>query len=361
MNTKRTTEEIKAILEELNRQEMSYLSQLDASKYSNDLVRFYEFVNVPYVRDNHLAGIYFIQITGDAAAIWKNLSNLDEAYAIFSGMNISPYKAACFPASFVHTSSYFECVYVLRGTATLQLDDCAYKLRAGDLMFHQPGEKYLLNITPGSLVFSLDIRRGYLYGNYQRIFANMPEALQFFDGCYRGTPSHNYLLFHTGNQPEFAQLIYEMLAENLWEAGRYRNELMEHYFEELVIFLKRYALGRPETISRLSAKDIHFDKIHAYLTEQYARATLDSTAAQFHLTKNYITRIVREQAGTTFVQLLNQIRIEKVKEYLSETKLNLEEIAELTGLTNASYLWRVFKNSTGLSPSEYRQAHSIAI
>ena len=93
-----------------------------------------------------------------------------------------------------------------------------------------------------------------------------------------------------------------------------------------------------------------------YLKDNYRTADLESTAARFHLSKNYVSRIMRSVSDRTFIESLSLVRIEKVKEYLAETELSLEIIAELTGVSDPSYLWRVFKKHTGMSPSKYRKA-----
>ena len=49
-----------------------------------------------------------------------------------------------------------------------------------------------------------------------------------------------------------------------------------------------------------------------------------------------------------------RVRVERVRQLLTETKLSLADIAERTGFTHAEYLTVVFRNKTGLTPGKYR-------
>jgi AraC-like DNA-binding protein len=55
------------------------------------------------------------------------------------------------------------------------------------------------------------------------------------------------------------------------------------------------------------------------------------------------------------VEFIQRKRIEKAQQLLITTKYSLDKIAELSGLNNASYLSRLFKRFTGMSPGKYRQ------
>lgn len=50
-------------------------------------------------------------------------------------------------------------------------------------------------------------------------------------------------------------------------------------------------------------------------------------------------------------------KLSKVRDYLTETDLNLEIIAELTGYSSGSYLSKIFHKAEGCTVTEYREAH----
>ena len=63
--------------------------------------------------------------------------------------------------------------------------------------------------------------------------------------------------------------------------------------------------------------------------------------------------------GTSFVDYLNDIRIEKAKELLKDVKYKSYEVASLVGIQDPHYFSRLFKKHSGISPSEYREIQVI--
>ncbi|WP_437225922.1 substrate-binding domain-containing protein [Planctomicrobium sp. SH661] len=62
----------------------------------------------------------------------------------------------------------------------------------------------------------------------------------------------------------------------------------------------------------------------------------------------------RKILGRTPHEELIRLRIDRVRQLLSETELSLAEIADLAGFTHVEYLSVAFKRETGLSPREFR-------
>ena len=57
-----------------------------------------------------------------------------------------------------------------------------------------------------------------------------------------------------------------------------------------------------------------------------------------------------------FSAYLEQIRIDKAKQYLSSTCLKISQIAEMVGYADMKYFSKVFKSKTGYSPLSYRMS-----
>lgn len=63
-----------------------------------------------------------------------------------------------------------------------------------------------------------------------------------------------------------------------------------------------------------------------------------------------------KQQGTTFQDLLDEIRRDLSAAYLAQRKLSITEITYLTGFGDTSNFTRAFKRWTGMSPSAYRES-----
>ena len=77
-------------------------------------------------------------------------------------------------------------------------------------------------------------------------------------------------------------------------------------------------------------------------------------AGKLNITPNYLNIIVRKNIGTTAKEQINVQLGLVVKMLLDTTDLTVKEIAERLHYDDPSYLCRIFRKQTGLSPINYR-------
>ena len=82
--------------------------------------------------------------------------------------------------------------------------------------------------------------------------------------------------------------------------------------------------------------------------------TLSDIAAEVFLNPIYISRLIKEQTGKNYTDLLMELRIGKAIELLKHTELYVYEIADKVGYHNLKYFYKVFKKVKGNSPNDYR-------
>jgi two-component system response regulator YesN len=95
-----------------------------------------------------------------------------------------------------------------------------------------------------------------------------------------------------------------------------------------------------------------------YLKQNYRNnITLNDLSGHFYVTPSYLSRRFREKTGLTFVEYLEEIRLEKAKEYLTSSDAKITDISEQVGYLDPNYFSKIFKRKYHLSPSDYRMAH----
>jgi len=99
-------------------------------------------------------------------------------------------------------------------------------------------------------------------------------------------------------------------------------------------------------------------KVKKYLDEHYEEdISLDVLSERYYVNSSYLSRLFRQEMGTTITDYLTNVRIEKAKELLLTGKYKIYEISEMTGYRSDKYFFRVFKQRTGMSPSEFLRSH----
>lgn len=94
-----------------------------------------------------------------------------------------------------------------------------------------------------------------------------------------------------------------------------------------------------------------------YISEHYSEPiTLSQMAEEVYLSPSYLCRVFKREAGLTFNEYLNRVRINKAKELLRNRDLRLTDISLMVGYEDQSYFTKVFKRLTGTLPRRYRES-----
>lgn len=98
-----------------------------------------------------------------------------------------------------------------------------------------------------------------------------------------------------------------------------------------------------------------------YLRDNFAdpMLSLDATAKAAGVSSVYLSRLFKQELGTTFVTLVTQIRISKAVQLLSTTGRSIADIASAVGYESQHYFSTAFKKTVGVSPIRYRKGETF--
>lgn len=92
-----------------------------------------------------------------------------------------------------------------------------------------------------------------------------------------------------------------------------------------------------------------------YIEEHYSKQlTLSEVAERIYVSKWHLSKILNQQTGHGFSEILNIVRINHAKELLVDRSLRISDVSEMVGFVNLPHFSRVFKKIVGVSANEYR-------
>jgi two-component system response regulator YesN len=99
-------------------------------------------------------------------------------------------------------------------------------------------------------------------------------------------------------------------------------------------------------------------EVQEYIERNFAqkKLSLDDISRDLFISPSYLTRLLKNNSGKTFVDSLTEFRIEKAKQLLSGSDLKTYTVAEMVGYSDPHYFSTIFKKMTGKTPSEYRSS-----
>lgn len=87
-----------------------------------------------------------------------------------------------------------------------------------------------------------------------------------------------------------------------------------------------------------------------------ADLSLKAIAKKNNVSSGYFSVIFKKEIGQTLTEFVNQKRVERAKELLKTTSLQIQTIAQHCGILDLHYFCRIFKKHVGKTPSEYRKS-----
>ncbi len=228
----------------------------------------------------------------------------------------------------------YHFVFVQSGLLEFQKEGQTLTAGAGDVVYFPPHVPQFYCYKAG---------KGTLYSWIHFSGKKVPEILEIFPfqhGVYHLHRISDYnailrslLRSHSRREPGNAYFLNAQTQCLLIKMGQ-------------EIFSSR-PLSRREAVVADMAARIREDPIRPFENAGLAK---ELSISQFHF-----IRLFKEQTGHSPQQYRTLMLLEKSKQLLSDTTLNINEIAYMLGLNDPLYFSRVFKKYTGLSPREFRK------
>ena len=100
-------------------------------------------------------------------------------------------------------------------------------------------------------------------------------------------------------------------------------------------------------------------KAKEYISNNYTcdELSLSSVAEAINLSSTYFSSIFKKDVGTNFVDYLTKIRLDKAKELLCCTSMQVSEIAYKVGFKDYRYFSQIFKKNTGQTPRDFKSGN----
>jgi len=121
--------------------------------------------------------------------------------------------------------------------------------------------------------------------------------------------------------------------------------------------LKKGVFNAPdEDAAKLRAENvIEYMKLH-----YYDHFTLEEVAHMARMSSRHFSTLLNEITGKTFINYLNDVRVENAKDLVSETDMSISSIAFHTGFEELSSFYRAFKKRYNVPPLQFRKSRGRA-
>lgn len=127
--------------------------------------------------------------------------------------------------------------------------------------------------------------------------------------------------------------------------------------EEARLWMRDYFMRSYDYVhSVVSRSGQLFLTIRAYVERNYMHSDLNlkKCSEELYLSSSYISATIRKEAGKSFVDYLNEYRIQQATKLLGRPGARIADVSEEVGFTHPTYFSTVFRKVMGVTPTQYR-------
>ena len=162
---------------------------------------------------------------------------------------------------------------------------------------------------------------------------------------------------------EFLLAVHDELGmvsakkERLAGCGVFREEFQKADCKEKVEkWLKNRLTDSFAALLAPEEENSYTEKAILYLQQHYGDdLSLSDVGVAIGISPFYLSRLLKQEMDTTFIEVLTDIRMQEAIRLLKEKQLSVKQICQKTGYVNLTYFYKVFKKSTGMTVGKVRR------
>lgn len=238
----------------------------------------------------------------------------------------------------VHTHDFVEIEYILSGEGVQIINDKAYKVQRGDIIYLKKGDYHTYRTDDRMEVLNIVF--------YYSVFDEMRSMLRPY---YSDENMHLKTIMHLHG----ADMLY--VEELLLKAEKEFKEeqlgyyhVLKSYLSVLLIFLLRISSEDK------SGKNFKLPAILEYIDRNYSDISVQKVADHFGYSANYFSKLFKNNMGISFVEYITNKRMNKAVELLVSTNLTIDAICSEIGLSDRKHFYELFHKYFGMTPAAFR-------
>jgi len=249
-----------------------------------------------------------------------------------------------------HHHEGYEIYYLYNGYRSMSVAGREFLLRPGDLLLLPPGVAHQSWPVEGMPQHHVVINLGSTYLDSYLAQNHMRELEELLSGGER-------LLRLSSNQQYQLDMQLHALQQELTGQKVGADYAVQAHVCLLLLFLLRSLENEITTHSAgTHRRRSDMQQVASFIEEHYADPiSLAGIAKIFATNASALSRSFRRYMGVPPIHYLNRVRVQAAKALIENTDMSLTEVCSKVGYESLTYFGRVFREFTGVTPSQYRR------
>ncbi len=246
-----------------------------------------------------------------------------------------------------HAHDTYEIFYLCNGERVFNINGRIHYIKRGEVVLinHHVIHKTVPTNVPDYERISLQIPPDFLNS------LNLHD-MSLTDCFAYSTPA---LLLPKKKQTIVESLFHNIIAEATKQSPGYKAAIQIDLAKALV-YIHRHALSANHQLVQETHIQKKITDVVRYIGNNYMNElSISHLAKRFFISRSHLSRTFKKVTGLTIVEYINMVRINHAKKLLRNENFSILQISEKSGFSNSTHFARIFKRTTGYSPSQFRQ------
>lgn len=245
-----------------------------------------------------------------------------------------------------HWHRELEILYILNGHASVHMDGERYELNPLDAIVMDYAKIHeVIYELPQTMGICIHVSRQLL-----RRYMVDPELLAI--QCAGQWLSEEQREYYN----ELCSYLKELTVLYVNQKKTYQLKSTALILDILTCLIEYFSAPVARSVSASKTGNMErLEQICDYVEHNYKEdITLQDAADELGLNREYFCRFFKQNTGTSFIQYVNQVRINHIYQELLHTDDSVQEIMERHGFYNQKLFYRMFKERYDCTPREAR-------
>ena len=252
-----------------------------------------------------------------------------------------------------HSHNFIEVIYMCSGTTTHIINGNKLVLKEGELLFL--GQNANQEILPAGIndiaVNFIVLPECFDVSLVMLKDEETPLRAFIINSLKSNNSNSSYMHFKVADVLPIQNLVENLiwtLIKGTSNKRKINSFTMGLIFLQLMDYTDRLVLYDKEEQTIL--------KVLKYADENYRDGSLTELASSLHYDFSWLSREIKRKTGKTYTEIVQEKRLSQASFLLTNTDMNISDIANRVGYDNVSYFHRLFKKRFNMSPYKYKNA-----
>lgn len=245
-------------------------------------------------------------------------------------------------------------LYVAKGTVTIKSGEKIITMKSGNVLLLTEGWKYeVKSQKEDSVLVKLKFKPGFAYREYFKYFSYKGKRENKVIEQIIDSLDNEHVLWLKNNQITRASQVMQDIIGGYLNNDLFATALIQAELTVmLIISIRTQRMATPTNLDKTKFEKKSLDN---YIDAHFADVSLADAAKYFGFNPNYFSNMVKAKTGKSFVDHVDERRMQEARELLAQPDISLKEIIGRVGYSSKSFFYKKFNQYYHMTPAAMRE------